>query len=92
MTPTKIEYVARFLIAKLDKLHIRSRRFAPERYLADASQNECLMHARYLLENVLSYVQEDRIGKANRHLAAAQTVLSFARFVSVAESMQLNSQ
>ena len=90
MTPSKIKDVATTLITQLDEQGIVPVRYNPELYLEDATQVERLQHASYLLKNVLVYVEQDKIGKANRHLAAAQTILSFARFATVAESMSIN--
>ncbi len=90
MTPTKIKYVATTLILNLEKSGIKPIRFPPDMYLGDATILERKQHALYLLKNVLVFIEEGRIGKANRHLAAAQTCLSFARYATVSESMILN--
>ncbi len=90
MTPNKIKYVATTLISNLEKSGIEPIRFRPDVYLDEASMLDRKRHALYLLKNVLVFIEEGRVGKANRHLAAAQTCLSFARFATVSESMELN--
>lgn len=90
MTPLKIKDVATTLITQLDEYNINPCRYNPEKYLEDATIVERLEHARYLLANVIQFIDENKISKANRHLAAAQTILSFARFSTISESMSMN--
>ena len=90
MTPTKIKYVAETLVSQLEKGGIKAIRFSPDRYLEEATQLEKKQHALFLLKNIPIFLEEGRLGKANRHLAAAQTCLSFARFATVEDSMLLN--
>ena len=53
-------------------------------YLRLQSGNNLLLgHARHLAEGIISYVEDGKIGKANRHLGSLQTLLSITSDISL---------
>jgi hypothetical protein len=91
MTPEKIAAVLDGYARQLHARGVQPARTGTERAFKDLTDEELLSHALFLCESAKSFVNDpDHLGKANRHLAATQMILSFAGWFTLAELMAHN--
>lgn len=92
MTPKKIVEVARFYLDQLYIQDVVPVRMDPTRTFGSLTPSEHLSHAAHLICNVLMYIDENKVGKAMRHLSAAQMNLSCANWYTLRELMDHNRE
>ena len=86
MTPEKIVHVAQTYSTQLSALGISPKRIDQNCSFADQSRTAVLQHSLYLCHGIPRFACDPgKIGKANRHLAAAQMCLSFAELCTLNE-------
>jgi len=91
MTPDKILAVAQTYSTILQAQGISPARIDPSCSFSTQTNSSLLQHALYLCVGIAEFAGDpDKIGKANRHLAAAQMCLSFAGLYTLDELCRHN--
>lgn len=92
MTPEKIACVARRYSALLKEADVKPKRIDPTCSFAALPKEAVLAHVAYLCAHIPEYVANPgTLGKANRHLAAAQMCLSFVGLYTLDELREHNA-
>lgn len=93
MTPQKIIALADKYEQVLAVLHTPKKRMDPNRTFASLTKKGMLAHAHHLCASVKKCAADpEKYGKANRHLAALQMILSFAGLYTLGELMEQNRE
>lgn len=91
VSPEKIFAVVSLYRQMLCEEGIPKERMDPSRTLGSLTSRERLAHAHFLLDGILEYARDpEKKGKAGRHLAAVQMILSFENIYTLAELMNHN--
>lgn len=93
MTPQKIIALAERYEQVLAVLSIPKKRMDPNCTFGSLTKKGMLAHAHYLCKSVKECAQDpEKYGKANRHLASLQMILSFAGLYTLQELMEQNRE
>lgn len=90
MTPEKIVRVVANYRNVLTAAGVKQKCIKKNHTLASCTRLEIIAHALYLIDQFPRIDIERQFGKANRHLSAIQTCLSFAGYYSLDEIEQHN--
>lgn len=91
MTPQRICAVVSHYEEFLNDLSVPKNRISIDRK-GPFPESELLSHAHFLIDGVKQFaLEEEKIGKANRHLASVQMILWFTGKFSLSELMEHNA-
>ena len=91
MTPEKIIAVIEGYEKHLSRRGVPKVQMDPKRTFSSASKDELLAHAHLLCDGVKEFARNpEKMGKANRHLASVQMILSFAGWYTLEDLMNHN--
>lgn len=91
MTPEKIAAVAERYQRMFARKSIEPKRMDTKRTLGSLTPEQQLAHACFLVQMIPVYARDpEKIGKANRHLATVQTILSFRDMFTTDDLMSHN--
>lgn len=91
MDPQKVIDVVSMYEEELKKQGIPKGRIDPKKTFKEATYDEILAHAHYLIDGVKKYaLNPGQEGKTGRHLASVQMCLSFAGWYTLEELMNHN--
>lgn len=91
MEIAKMRSVVEMYRAQLEAEKIPQQRIDPRRAFCHCTKDEKLAHAHYLVDSLKKFIDDpEKYGKANRHLAAIQMLLSEAGWYTLEDLMNHN--
>jgi hypothetical protein len=91
MKPEKIQAVVEMYRRMFEAKNIPKARMSRDKTFGQATSEERLAHAHYLLDGVIEYSKmPGKEGKTGRHLTAVQMLLSFENWFTLGELMDHN--